>query len=479
MVKEKKYLFRLFPILFILFPALIFLSFCTPQNQAGSASSDSGRRGELVPMDQVRLSNSPEKTELFRDAGLGMFIHWGPNSQMGTEISWPLNHASADYVEKYFALTETFDPGRFDPALWARLAKLAGIEYVVFTTKHHDGFAMFDTAYSDFKITNTPYGLDIVTMVVDAFRKEDILIGLYYSPGDVRYHWETGHPYPFMQPDFEGTAPFGPLQKSFVDYECGQLEELLTGYGDIFMLWFDGRCEPLKKHAWRVDQDIFIGRGEIPTPEQDIPGQAADYAWESCMTTSWQWSYQPNPDVRTAREIIDNLIRIRARGGNMLLNVGPRPDGRIAAPDEALLQELGLFMMLYGEGIRGVRPWIVTNEEEVWLTKKRGEDTVYAFSDLTYGMEGVGAQAGCRITLKSVRSTPETQVTVLSQEGGVEWSEDSQGLHITVSRTHTVQFIKTPPLTENANPDIKQRSFVWGPDWPIAVKITHAVPAEP
>jgi len=468
---------RPFPGLFILLLALSILPYCSPQNQAGAVGLDSDRQVDLLPEDQVRLSNSPEKTEIFRDAGLGLFIHWGPNSQMGTEISWPLNNASDDYVERYFALAETFNPDLFDPRQWARLAKLAGIEYVVLTCKHHDGFAMFDTAYSDFKITNTPYGRDIAAMVADAFRKEGILVGFYYSPGDFRYQWETDRrPHRLMEPDFESTAPFGLLQKSFLDYECGQVEELLTGYGDIFMLWFDGKCEPLKKHAWRVNQDIFIGRGEIPTPEQNVPGQAADHAWESCMTTSWQWSYQPNPDIRTAREIIHNLIRIRARGGNMLLNVGPRPDGRIAQPDAELLRELGLFMMLHGEGIRGVRPWVVTNEEDVWLTRKRGENTVYAFSDLTYGMEGIPAHAGCRFTLKSVKATPETQISVLSQAGGCEWSEDEHGLHITVSNIHTVQFIKTPPLPKNSDSELKRRPYVWGPDWPVAVKITHVQP---
>ena len=148
----------------------------------------------LIPEDQVRLSNDPAKTELFRDAGLGLFIHWGPNSQMGTEISWPLNDASDDYVKKYYALAETFDPVHFDPAEWARLAKLAGMEYVVFTAKHHDGFAMFDTAYSDFKITRSPYGKDIAAQVAEAFRKEGILVGFYYSPGDFRYQFETGPP---------------------------------------------------------------------------------------------------------------------------------------------------------------------------------------------------------------------------------------------------------------------------------------------
>jgi alpha-L-fucosidase len=452
---------------------------CSPKTAEQAEPAKAPEKGPtlpLIPEDQVRLSNDPQKTEIFRDAGLGLFIHWGPNSQMGTEISWPLWNASRDYVERYFALAETFNPVRFDPAGWARLAKLAGIEYVCFTAKHHDGFAMFDTAYSDFKITNTPYARDIVGQVADAFRKEGLLVGFYYSPGDFRYQHETGTRFSHLyEADFSAAAAFGPKKASFVEYERGQVEELLTKYGDVFMLWFDGKCEPLKKHSWRVRQDVFIGRGEIPTPEQAIPGQAEDRAWESCLTTSWQWSYQPNADVRTAREVIDNLIRIRARGGNMLLNVGPRPDGLIAPADEALLQELGLWMSLFGEAVRGVRPWTVTNEGDVWLATRRAESTVYAFAGLEYGLEGVKTPAGCRFTLKSVKTTKETKISVLSQEGGVEWTEDAAGLHITAARTQTIQLIKTPASTR-LRPGASRPTHTWGPDWPIALKITNVKP---
>jgi len=475
----RKNAIRLPGLLIFLGTALAFLSLlsCAPQEPKEEGAAAGAPSPSLLPEDQVRLSNDLEKTEIFRDAGLGLFIHWGPNSQMGTEISWPLNNASDDYIEKYYALAETFNPVLFDAAEWARLARLAGMEYVVFTSKHHDGFCMFDTAYSDFKITRTPYGRDIVARVAESFRKEGFLVGFYYSPGDFRYQYETGRRSQFlMAPDFESEVPFGPLKKGFVDYERGHVEELLTKYGDVFMLWFDGKCEPLKKHAWRVRQDIFIGRGEIPTPEQEIPGQPDDRAWESCMTTSWQWSYQPNPDIRTAREVIENLIHIRARGGNLLLNVGPRPDGRIAPPDEALLRELGLWMMLYGEAIKGVRPWTVTNEGDIWLTSLRGEETVYAFADLEYGLPGIKAPAGCRFTLRSVRTTPETRISVLSQDGGVEWVEDAGGLHITVSRTHTIQLIKNPLAGDGSKPGQKISPLTWGPDWPVAVKITKIKP---
>ena len=160
----------------------------------------------------AKRGNDPQKTEIFRDAGLGLFIHWGMNSQMGTEISWPLYHASDDFIEKYYALAKTFNPVKFDPAEWARLAKLAGMEYVVFTAKHHDGYCMYDTAYSDFKVTNGPYGRDISLMVAEAFRKEGILAGFYYSPGDFRYQYLTGiRERELYEPNFAAAARAVPV----------------------------------------------------------------------------------------------------------------------------------------------------------------------------------------------------------------------------------------------------------------------------
>ena len=442
---------------------------CTGKAPAPAPAAPEKTPVTLIPEDAVRLSNDPAKTEIFRDAGLGLFIHWGPNSQVGTEISWPLFNASDEFIRKYYGLAGTFNPTAFDPGEWARLAKLAGMEYVVFTAKHHDGFCMFDTALSDFKITRTPYGRDIAGQIADAFRKEGFLVGFYYSPGDFRYQWETGertgHIY---EPGFASLAPFGPKKLGFLDYERGHIEELLTRYGDIFMLWFDGKCEPLKKHAWRVRQDVFIGRGEIPTPEQEIPGKATDEAWESCLTTSYQWSYLPGAVVRPSSEIIENLVHIRARGGNMLLNIGPRPDGRIAPADEDVLRDLGLWMMLYGEAVRGVRPWSVTNEGDIWFTQKRAEGTVYALARLD-------ERNSRTLLLKSVTATPGTKVALLGQEGDLPWEQTAGGLKITVTRKQTIRLVKARPAPDQAETTDIQR-LTWGLEAPVAVKITMAKP---
>jgi len=380
-------------------------------------------------------------------------------------------------VEKYYALADTFDPDKFSASEWARLAKLAGMEYVVFTAKHHDGFCMFDTAVSDLKITNSPYGRDILAEVVAAFRREGLLIGIYYSPGDYRYFYETGQETPgLMLPDFANEAPFGPQELDFLDYEQAHVRELLTGYGDVFMLWFDGKCEPLKKYAWGIKPDLFIGRGEIPTPEQTVPGEASDHAWESCMTTSWQWSYQPNAEILPVMDIIWNLIRIRARGGNMLLNIGPRPDGRIASPDEEILRELGLWMMMYGEAVRGIRPWKITNEDDIWFTFRKENQTVYAFVMLDHGWEepAVRVFSGLKFTLKSVQASEKTQISILGHTGDCEWIQDKDGLHITARNQHTVQILKRPDSPKSS----PHKTYTWGPKWPVAIKITSIKPAD-
>jgi alpha-L-fucosidase len=407
----------------------------------------------LVPEDKVRLSNDPAKTEIFRDAGFGLFIHWNPCTQLGAEISWPLFKASDDFIRKYYALADTFDPKAFDASEWARLAKLAGMEYVVFTAKHVDGFCMFDTDVSDFKVTRTPYGKDIVAQVADAFRKEGLLVGLYYSPGDFRHQWETGKIQGgFCWTDYGDKTPFGPKKLGFADYERAQIEELLTRYGDIFMLWLDSNCDisPLKKHVWRVRQDVFISRPEIPTPEEapgEIP-QGSDKAWESCMTTTGQWAYLPDASVLPSAGIIENLVHIRACGGNLLLNVGPRPDGRISPADENILRDLGLWMMTYGEAVHAVRPWSVANEGDVWFTRKKAEGTVYALAHL-------GESNTRTLVLKSVKATPETQVTLLGQAGALPFEQTPDGLKITVTRTQFLRLAKA-----------------WELSTPVAVKIT-------
>ena len=194
------------------------------------------------------------------------------------------------------------------------------------------------------------------------------------------------------------------------------------------------------------------------------------------MTTSVQWSYQPHPNLRTSKEVIQNLIKIRARGGNMLLNVGPKPDGEFAEADKAILMDLGLWMMMYGEAVRKVRPWIVTNEGDVWLTgKKNGEKvTLFAITNFHYDEKGVSGEqfSGRRFTLKSVKATDQTEVSVLSQAGKCRWRQDRNGLHITAFNRHTVQMIAYPGKQLAG----KHRNWSWGPDWPVAVKITNVKP---
>lgn len=157
----------------------------------------------------------------------------------------------------------------------------------------------------------------------------------------------------------------------------------------------------------------------------------------------------------------------------MLLNVGPMPDGQISPHDEAILRDLGLWMLMYGEAVRGVRPWTVTNEGDVWLTqKKNGENsTLFAITDFDYDAEGTSWQqfSASRLTLKSVQATESTTVSIVSQNGECQWEQDEEGLHITAFNNHTVQIIAYP----GSNPEFKGRGWSWGPDWPVAIKMTN------
>ena len=183
-----------------------------------------------------RKANDPAAVELFRDRGLGLFIHWSVDNALGGVISHSLVGASPDYVDRFFRiLPGTFNPDRYQPETWAALAKLAGFEYVMFTTKHHAGFCMWDTATTDFSVMHTPYGRDITRQLVDAFRKEGIAIGFYFSPDD--FHWLHQHGITINR-DVKGVYPQDIPE--FMDYTKRQLKELLTNYGPIDYFFFDG-----------------------------------------------------------------------------------------------------------------------------------------------------------------------------------------------------------------------------------------------
>jgi len=390
----------------------------------------------------AQTGNRADRLEWFRDAGFGLFIHWGVDVQLGSVISHSLAGASDDYVRRYFAeLPGTFYPKRFDAREWAALAKIAGVRYVMFTAKHHSGFCLFDTATTPFQVKNSPYRNDITGEVMQAFREQGIPPGLYYSPDDFWYLHQKGVTIDRNRPE---VAPAN--VPGLLDYDKRQLAELLTNYGKIHALFLDGPPEGLRELAWQIQPDIVVTRGAIETPEQYIPGVPIEGAWESCLTMGTQWQYKPtNEEYKSGGELITTLIETRAKGGNLLLNIGPKPDGTIPPEQEDRLREIGLWMFINGESIYGVRPWVVTNEKNVWFTRKKGENTVYAI--VTGPRWPLGEWK--TITLHSLKSTTQTQVSVLGQNDKIleyragvvpktTWKEDAQGFHITAMRAQRI-----------------------------------------
>ncbi len=297
----------------------------------------------------------------WKDAKFGLFVHWGPVSLRGEEISWsragerpgiPGLLPGTIPVEEYDNLYREFNPVKFDAAEWVKIAKAAGMSYIILTTKHHDGFCMFDTQLTDYKITNSPYKKDIVAELARACHEGGVRLGLYYSLPDWKH------------PDYRAEH-----HQRYIDYLHGQLRELCSNYGQVDIIWFDGGGQGGAKtwDAPRLLQTIrelqphvlINNRSGMPadyeTPEQVIGRFETEHPWESCITLGQQWSWKPNDDIKTAGECIKLLVLCVGGGGNMLLNTGPMPNGEIEPRQVERLKEIGAWLEQYGESIYGTR----------------------------------------------------------------------------------------------------------------------------
>jgi alpha-L-fucosidase len=380
------------------------------------------------------LGNKPERLEWFRDLGFGMFIHWNVDVTLGSVISHSLVGATQDYVKRYFEILPRYlTAEKFNPVPWARLAKMAGMKYVVFTTKHHAGFAWWDTRTTPFNVMNTPLKRDVVRAIVDAFRAEGIAIGFYISPDDFWWFHQNG--YPIARPP----APQTTTREipALMEYGKRQIRELFTNYGKIDVLFIDGPADGLREEAWRIQPDVVVTRGAIDTPEQHVPGIPMDVPWEACITIGDAWQHKPADQPKTSQRLLEMLIEIRAKGGNLLLNVGPRPDGELSPGEEARLRDIALWNFAFGESLDSVRPWVITNENNIWFTRHKSGNAVYAF--VTQAPWKMGERR--EIVLKSVRATANTTVSILSQSDQIleyrpdvipktTWEQKPDGLHI-------------------------------------------------
>ena len=331
----------------------------------------------LTAVNSQQSANKPEREQWFMDMGFGMFIHWSMDSQVGAVISHSMAGASEDYLQRYInELPKTFNPRKFYPDDWAILAKLAGMKYVVFTAKHHSGFCMWDTKTTEFNIMNTPFKRDILKEVMEAFRKQGLAIGIYFSPEDFHFFHENHIPVGRLQ----NPMHYPVNNKELMAYDKAQIKELLSNYGKIDVFFFDGPADDLKEYAWVLQPELVVTRGQMQTPEQDIPDKPIPGPWEACFTMGTDWQYKPTNDPhKSGTEIINMLIETRAKGGNLLLNVGPKPDGELQIEQEALLREVALWNLVNQEAIHSIRPWDIIKEGDVWFTKAKDQNTVYAF----------------------------------------------------------------------------------------------------
>ena len=334
----------------------------------------------------------------FDEARFGMFVHWDHASQQGLEVSWPLVGGVFALpagrpvgVEEYHSSAATFDPGAWDPGALARLARRAGMGYVVLTAKHHSGYAMWHTRLSDWSVEHSPYGQDIVAGFVEAVRAEGLRVGLYFSLSD----WH--HPdYPAFteehKPYVFGASPPMPdpaTWSRYLEFMEGQLTELLTGYGRIDLLWFDGgwerpdwRAAGLEALVRRLQPGILIndrlpGAGaDFTTPEQFVPATAPGGRWETCLTMNRSWGWNPDDRAyKSGRSLVHTLCEVAGKGGSLLLNVSPRGDGSLPAEQVERLEEVGAWMAANAEAIRASSPGL--EPAQFYGPSTRRGDTVY------------------------------------------------------------------------------------------------------
>ncbi|WP_159581985.1 alpha-L-fucosidase [Marinoscillum sp. 108] len=387
-----------------------------------------------------QLKNKPELEEDFMDMGFGIFIHWSMDSQLGSVISHSMVGASEDYLQRYMnELPKTFYPDKFDPDEWARLFKLTGAEYVVFTTKHHNGFCMWDTQTTDFNIMNTPYGKDITGMLVQSLRKFGLKVGFYYSPEDFSFIHQQGHLISRKGPMTQVTE-----NAELFEYSKKQVDELFTNYGKVDFAFFDSFSKKnLVQYVHEKYPEIVVTRGEMNTPEQKIPNEPMPGPWETCMTMGTQWAYKPTNEVyKDGGDLINKLIEIRAKGGNFLMNVGPKPNGEIPIEQEERLREMALWMFINDEAVKNVRTAPTQIKDgDLWFTKAKDENTAYVF--ITNQPEWFKGKRRLFYT-ESIRATEETEISVLGQNDMVvEYSPTNKPVSLFTQRSHNLEISVT------------------------------------
>ena len=390
----------------------------------------------------------------FQDNKYGMFIHWGLSSVLG-DGEWVMNNRNIK-VADYTRLLRAFNPVDFDAAKWVATAKNAGMKYIVFITRHHDGFSNWDTKQSDWKITNTPYGKDVLKMLAEECKNQGIKLGLYYSTLDWYrndYPYETGR-------TGKGTGRTAKSNyASYLQFMKNQLTELLTNYGEIMSIWFDGHWDQTNPegHAdrasridWKYDEiyslihklqpQCMIGNNHHLSPisgedfqmfERDLPGEnksglsfqkASDAVpLETCETINGAWGYNiTDRKYKTEKQVIQLLVGAAGRNANLLLNVGPMPSGMIQPEFIDTLAAAGKWLQQYGESIYGTRGGPLGPQS--WGVTTQKDKKIYLHLFKTPGANAILLPA----TKEKVK-----QVTVLGTDQKMKYKQQNEGIIIT------------------------------------------------
>jgi alpha-L-fucosidase len=340
-----------------------------------------------------------ELLKQFQDMKFGMFVHWGPVSLKGTEIGW--SRGKEVPSDEYDNLYKDFNPVRFNADEWIKTLKDAGMKYFIITSRHHDGFSLWPTAYSEYNIMATQYKKDVLMEMKQACDKHGILFGTYYSICD----WK--HPlYPLGSPGGSTRKETGDMEK-FLPLIQEQTRELIEKYNSRIM-WFDGEWEEPWTHEMgqdfyqylkSVNENILInnrvdkGRkgmegttisdqyaGDFATPEQRIGTYNIDQPWESCITICTQWSWKPDDKLKSTEECLQTLLKTVGGGGNLLLNVGPMPDGRIEPRQADRLREMGAWLKKYGEAVYGTTGGPYKPHDRLASARKDNTVFIYLFN---------------------------------------------------------------------------------------------------
>jgi alpha-L-fucosidase len=393
--------------------------------------------GDLNP----DLLTKQKSLKEFQEMRFGMFIHWGPVSLKGEEISWSRGRQIPK--EEYDKLYLEFNPELYSAVDWVGAAKAAGMQYIIITSRHHDGFSLWDSEYTDYDMSATPYGKGILKELAEECEKQGIKFGTYYSICD---WYRDDYPVDYPAPDYtfnEARSMDSATQvqmEHYITFMKNQLRELIEDY-NTFLIWFDGEWEWAWTHEMGTDMyaylremkdDILInnrvdkGRegmedksrtarfaGDFATPEQQIGAFDNKFAWETCMTIGEQWAWKPNDKLKSKKECIHTLLQTVGGDGNLLFNVGPMPDGRIEQQQVDILTEIGQWLSVNKEAVYGTRGGPYLPSEKMVSTHK--ENKIYLHLLSTPGKKLVLPLAE-GITVSSARFLQDNSALKLSRD---------------------------------------------------------------